>query len=223
MLGLEALGYGCNDNGLVFSINAHMWTSEVPIWTFGTARAEGPVAARPLRRPVHRLPHDHRARSRVRRLRHEEHGRKPSTAASSSTGGRPSSPTPPWPTCSSCSPAAAEGIGPYGITAFLVEAGHDGTRGRRHARQDGPPDLADGRRVPGGLLRARRRRSWAAEATGGEIFQTSMRWERACIMASQVGRDAPDDGGLRGVRAPAPAVRQADRQVRVGRRTRSPT
>jgi alkylation response protein AidB-like acyl-CoA dehydrogenase len=37
MLGLEALGYGCDDNGLVFSINAHMWTSEIPIWTYGTA------------------------------------------------------------------------------------------------------------------------------------------------------------------------------------------
>ena len=36
MLGLEALGYGYRDNGLVFSINAHMWTSEIPIWTFGS-------------------------------------------------------------------------------------------------------------------------------------------------------------------------------------------
>ena len=25
---LESLGYGCQDNGLVFSINAHMWTLE---------------------------------------------------------------------------------------------------------------------------------------------------------------------------------------------------
>lgn len=33
---LEALGYGCKDNGLIFSINAHMWSSEVPIWMFGT-------------------------------------------------------------------------------------------------------------------------------------------------------------------------------------------
>ena len=33
---LEALGYGCQDNGLLFSINAHMWSSEIPIWTFGT-------------------------------------------------------------------------------------------------------------------------------------------------------------------------------------------
>src|ERR1019366_5378014 len=33
---LEALGYGCQDNGLIFSINAHMWTSEIPLMSFGT-------------------------------------------------------------------------------------------------------------------------------------------------------------------------------------------
>jgi alkylation response protein AidB-like acyl-CoA dehydrogenase len=33
---LEALGYGCHDNGLIFSINAHMWSSEIPIWLFGS-------------------------------------------------------------------------------------------------------------------------------------------------------------------------------------------
>ena len=35
MLALEALGYGCTDAGLVFSINAHMWTSVVPLSLFG--------------------------------------------------------------------------------------------------------------------------------------------------------------------------------------------
>lgn len=34
--GLEALGYGCRDNGLIFSIGAHMWSSEIPLWSFGT-------------------------------------------------------------------------------------------------------------------------------------------------------------------------------------------
>jgi L-prolyl-PCP dehydrogenase len=33
---LESLGYGCKDNGLIFSINAHMWTLELPILDFGT-------------------------------------------------------------------------------------------------------------------------------------------------------------------------------------------
>lgn len=33
---LEALGYGCRDNGLIFSTNAHMWTAEIPLLDFGT-------------------------------------------------------------------------------------------------------------------------------------------------------------------------------------------
>ncbi|MAF64640.1 MAG: acyl-CoA dehydrogenase [Planctomycetes bacterium] len=33
---LERLGYGCKDNGLVFSINAHMWTLEIPLLAFGS-------------------------------------------------------------------------------------------------------------------------------------------------------------------------------------------
>lgn len=33
---LEALGYVCRDNGLLFSINAHMWTCEMPLLAFGT-------------------------------------------------------------------------------------------------------------------------------------------------------------------------------------------
>lgn len=33
---LEGLGYGCADNGLIFSINAHMWSSEIPLMAFGT-------------------------------------------------------------------------------------------------------------------------------------------------------------------------------------------
>lgn len=33
---LEALGHGCKDNGLVFSINAQMWTLEIPLRDFGT-------------------------------------------------------------------------------------------------------------------------------------------------------------------------------------------
>lgn len=33
---LESLGHGCRDNGLVFSVNAHMWTVEIPLLDFGT-------------------------------------------------------------------------------------------------------------------------------------------------------------------------------------------
>lgn len=33
---LEGLGYACADNGLIFSLNAHMWACERPILDFGT-------------------------------------------------------------------------------------------------------------------------------------------------------------------------------------------
>jgi alkylation response protein AidB-like acyl-CoA dehydrogenase len=36
IVALEALGYGCRDNGLIFSLNAQMWSSEIPILKFGT-------------------------------------------------------------------------------------------------------------------------------------------------------------------------------------------
>ncbi len=32
---LEGVGYGCRDNGLLFSVNAHMWACEIPICHFG--------------------------------------------------------------------------------------------------------------------------------------------------------------------------------------------
>ena len=36
VLALEALGYACTDNGLVFSLNAQMWACETPIVHFGS-------------------------------------------------------------------------------------------------------------------------------------------------------------------------------------------
>jgi alkylation response protein AidB-like acyl-CoA dehydrogenase len=36
MVAMEALGYGCRDNGLLFSLNAHMWSCEMPLVQFGT-------------------------------------------------------------------------------------------------------------------------------------------------------------------------------------------
>ncbi len=33
---LERLGYSCRDNGLVFSLNAHLWTACMPLVAFGT-------------------------------------------------------------------------------------------------------------------------------------------------------------------------------------------
>src|ERR1700712_963897 len=36
-LAMEALGYGCRDPGILFSLHAQMWSIEMPILRFGTA------------------------------------------------------------------------------------------------------------------------------------------------------------------------------------------
>ncbi len=36
MLAMEGLGYGCRDSGLLFGINAQMWSVQMPIWEFGS-------------------------------------------------------------------------------------------------------------------------------------------------------------------------------------------
>ena len=38
---LEGLGYGCGDNGLVFSLHAHLWGCAMPILLFGTDEQKG--------------------------------------------------------------------------------------------------------------------------------------------------------------------------------------
>jgi alkylation response protein AidB-like acyl-CoA dehydrogenase len=37
MIAMQALGYACADGGLLFALNSHMWTCEIPILQFGTA------------------------------------------------------------------------------------------------------------------------------------------------------------------------------------------
>jgi len=41
LVALEALGYGCTDNGLIFSINAQLWACETPIARYGTEEQKG--------------------------------------------------------------------------------------------------------------------------------------------------------------------------------------
>src|SRR5262249_20263051 len=35
-IAMEALGHGCRDNGLVFSLNAQMWAGQMPLLHYGT-------------------------------------------------------------------------------------------------------------------------------------------------------------------------------------------
>ncbi len=41
MLAMEGLGYACKDSGLIFGINAQMWSVQMPIFRFGTEEQKG--------------------------------------------------------------------------------------------------------------------------------------------------------------------------------------
>jgi alkylation response protein AidB-like acyl-CoA dehydrogenase len=186
MLALEALGYGCADNGLVFSINAHLWTSVVPLWTFGTEDQKGrwlPGLCEGSIVGCHTIT-EPEAGSDAFGMRAT--GRK--VGDGFVLNGRK--------TFITNAPIAdlfivftrtePEGIGPFGISAFLVERGTAGlivesATEKLGLRTSPMSDVVlDDCFVPASAM-------LGGPGHGGEIFQASMRWERACIMASQVG------------------------------------
>jgi hypothetical protein len=185
MLALEALGYGCPDNGLVFSVNAHMWTSVIPLWHFGSPDQQQRwlrglcsgtlIGCHTITEPE---------------AGSDAFGMK--SAATEVEGG--------WvingrKTFITNAPTAdliivfartGEGIGPFGISAFLVESGTKGCTVGRQIDKMGlrtspmAEVVLEDCFVPAEAM-------LGTPGHGGEIFQQSMRWERACIMASQVG------------------------------------
>ena len=185
MLGLEALGYGYRDNGLVFSINAHMWTSEIPIWSFGNTEQQArwlPALCGGAAIGCHTIT-EPEAGSDAFAMR--------STATKVEGGYRLNGQK----TFITNAPVAdlfivfareGEGVGPFGISAFLIEAGTPGLSVGKPLEKLGlrtspmSEVYLDDLFVPDSAM-------LGSPGQGGEIFSTSMRWERACIMASQVG------------------------------------
>jgi len=182
---LEALGYGCRDNGLIFSINAHMWTSEIPILTFGTEAQK--------RKYLPRLASGEWVGNNA--MTEPEAG---SDAYSLRTradrqgdyyilnGSK---------TFVSNAPIADVLIvfanvdpskGPAGVSAFLVEKGTPGFSISRKLHKMGlrTSPMAElsfvDCEVPVENLLGK-------EGSGQAVFTTSMEWERTCIMASHLG------------------------------------
>jgi len=185
ILALEALGYGCTDNGLVFSINAHMWTSVVPIWQFGTDEQR--------RRWLPGLCSGELIGCHA--MTEPDAGSDPFSLTASARRTAEGFVLKGRKTFITNAPVAdlviifartSEGIGPYGITAFLVPSdsvGIDvtGEIDKMGLRTSPMSEVAlDDCLVPESAVLGRVGR-------GGEVFQRSMEWERACIMASQVG------------------------------------
>jgi alkylation response protein AidB-like acyl-CoA dehydrogenase len=185
MLCLEALGYGCHDSGLVFSINAHMWTSVVPLSAYGTeeqkARWLGGLCSGRLI-GCHAIT-EPEAGSDVFAMK--------ATAARIQggyvlNGQKVFVTNAPVADLVIVFARTSDSIGPFGISAFLLEVG---TRGLSIGK---PLEKMGLRTSP--MAEVFLQECFAPEESilgnpgqGGVIFQTAMRWERACIMASQVG------------------------------------
>lgn len=182
---LEALGYGCEDAGLVFSLSAHLWSAVVAVWHYGS-REQQERFLKPLCRGeligVHAMTEPDSG-SDAFSLR--------TTAWREGDGWRLNG----CKTLITNAPTAGLFIvfarapgseGPMGISAFLVEPQAKGVEiqpsisklGLRTAPMSGI--LLKDVRVPASALLGR-------EDRGARIFSTSIDWERCVIMASQLG------------------------------------
>ena len=182
---LEALGYGCADFGLTFSINAHLWSSVVPLWQHGTPDQQERYLAKLCRGEwigLHAMT-EPGSGSDAFGLR--------TTATRTDDGwvlnGRKTfitnSPLADLFIIFARSPGSE---GPFGVSAFLVEAGAPGLEVEQAIDKLGLRTspmaeiaLTDVAVAPESLL--------GREGRGAKVFATSMEWERSLIMAAQLG------------------------------------
>ena len=182
---MEALGYGCQDNGLLFSLNAQMWSVELPLVTFGTPaqqRAYLPgmvsgdlIAAHAMTEPESGSDALH---MRTRAERRGDHyllkGIKQYITNApvadvllvyAADPGRP---------------------GLAGLSAFLVDAATPGIAVSSNFEKMGLRTSPMGEITLHDCLVPAENRL-GPEGAGMSIFNSSMEWERSCLFASVVG------------------------------------
>ncbi len=185
MLMMEGLGYGCRDNGLIFALNAQLWSVQLPILTFGTATQKEKylpglcsgelIGAHGMTEPD--------AGSDAYSLR---------TRAERTTGGYILNGSKMFVTSA---PVASLALvfatvdpnkGRWGLTAFLIEKGTPGFTVSRDLDKMGLRTAPMGEIVLQDCFVPSENRL-GAEGAGASIFNSSMEWERSCILASQIG------------------------------------
>jgi alkylation response protein AidB-like acyl-CoA dehydrogenase len=182
---LEALGYGCRDNGFLFSVNAHMWTTEIPITAFGTEEQKRRylpklvsgewIGLHAMTEPMSGSDaYSLRTRAERKGNCYVLNGTK--TFATNAAHGDL------FIIFANVDPE----LNPNGVSAFLVEKGTPGlVVGKKMEKMGlrtspiGEVALVDCEIPAENLL--------DKEGSGQAIFTTSMEWERTCIMASHLG------------------------------------
>ena len=185
MLVMEGLGYGCRDNGLVFAMNAQMWSVQHPILTFGSEAQKQKylpglcngelIGAHGMSEP------DSGSDAYSLRCRAERvsdgyllNGTKMFVTNAPVAGVAL--------VFATVNPA--KGMG--GITAFLVDKGTPGFRVSRNIEKMGLRTSPMGELILEDCFLPVESRL-GSEGAGSSIFNSSMEWERSCILGSHVG------------------------------------
>jgi alkylation response protein AidB-like acyl-CoA dehydrogenase len=185
VLVMEALGYGCRDNGLIFSLNAQMWSIELPLVKFGTpaqqqAYLPGLIAGDLI--GVHAMTEpDSGSDAFSMRTRAERQG--DYYLLNGTKLYITNAPVADVMLVFAADPARPK---PAGISAFLVDKGTPGFTVSRNLEKMGLRTSPMGEVVLADcLIRAEKR--LGPEGAGMAIFNSSMGWERSCILASALG------------------------------------
>jgi alkylation response protein AidB-like acyl-CoA dehydrogenase len=185
MVALEALGYACADNGLLFSLNAQLWAIETPIIRFGSEEqkqrylpglADGSiVGAHGMSEPASGS--DAFSLSTTARKDGDEYVLDGSKTFVTNA---------PESDLFVVFATIDKELGFAGVTAFLLDKGTPGlTVGKPLSKmglRTSPMSelFFDGCRVPAANVLGK-------PGGGMRVFDVSMTWERGCILASTVG------------------------------------
>ena len=182
---MEGLGYGTRDQGLLFSLNAHLWTNSIPILKYGTPAQRDRylpglsngtlIGANGASEPD--------AGSDIFAMRTRADRREDGYIL---TGTKMFVTNAPVADLIVAYATIDPALGPMGVTAFIVERDRPGVSIGRHLEKMGlrtspmAEVIFDQCVVP---LENRLGR----EGRGVEVFECSMEWERGCILASCLG------------------------------------
>ena len=182
---LEALGYACEDGGLLLSIHAHLWSAVTPVWKHGTPdqrRRWLPGLCDGSLIGIHAVTEPGAgsdAFAMTTRAQTEGDGWR-------ITGRKTFISNAPVADLLIVFARTTPGTGPTGITAFLIERGADGLEVQGHMDKMGLRTSPMGEIVLDGV-RAGPEDALGRAGRGARVFQTSMNWERGLIMSSQLG------------------------------------
>jgi len=185
VLVMEGLGYGCHDNGLIFSLNAQLWSLELPLVKFGSPaqqRAYLPGLISGDLIGVHAITEPESGSDafsmRTRAERQGDHYVLTGTKLYITNA----------PVADVVLVFAAHPGKPklVGISAFLVGKGTPGFTVTRGLDKMGLRTSPMGEVVLDDCLVLAENRL-GPEGAGMSIFNTSMTWERSCILAGALG------------------------------------